>query len=205
MTDIEWGKIHEHYYKAYDRIFECLDFSKKPDRFTEENQVVNFCEAVKSVYLKDAICWYEYPWSPSKSAHKKKNSGNRFDAVVYIPSIKALLIVEAKCLRKTTKYESITNDLMRVCEQKNEQITLVQDKCIENIYVVILADYWKKTKGPQKDILDQWNSEVCNGLLHDFIEEVKDKVTDSMWTVSPDERFSPYDSYYLLSMIGEIK
>ncbi len=197
MTKQDWNDIHDNYYQAYNDIFNYLDFSGKADRFTEENQVVNFCEAVKSVF-PDTICWYEYPWKP------KSGDSKRFDAVLYIPKKKALLVLEAKCLRHSGKYQAMTNDLIRVCEKNNtDQIKLNSKYSKSKTYVVILADYWDK--GGKNNTHQEWVGQTKNGVLKNFAQAVANKnVKGPEWRAEKMGLKSNSADYYLLSMIGEI-
>jgi hypothetical protein len=43
MEETSIGQILAYYYEEYEKVFSCFDFSEKADRFTEENQTVNFC------------------------------------------------------------------------------------------------------------------------------------------------------------------
>ena len=227
--------ILSNYYAEYERIFNVFDFSDNPDRFTEENQTVNFCRAVQSVF-PDAVVWYEYPFKPvpeeyqdtakcqtcdyrnqSKKDSPKKASSNRFDSVIYIPSCQTLLIVEAKCLRKHSKYEAMYNDLARICAQKDTNIKLHNQE-ITSIYAVILADYWKKGKHAQyyMYILSDWKKglsdhyvgkESCFRCFKECSVKNLDKV-NQYWD-PPHSSPVPYSfsnsNYHLLSLIGKIK
>ena len=81
MFKAEIKKILDVYYKEYKNIFNVFGFSS--DRFTEENQTVNFCRAVQKI-CEDALVWYEYPWVNDVVKNERK-SNSRFDEVIYLP------------------------------------------------------------------------------------------------------------------------
>lgn len=227
--------ILSNYYAEYERIFRVMDFCNQPDRFTEENQTVNFCRAVQRVF-PDAVVWYEYPFTPlpmegqgaekckgcrytnkRNKKDKEKASSNRFDGVIYIPSCQILLIIEAKCLRSHSKYEAMYNDLARICMQRDTNISLRGQK-VSHIYAVILADYWKKGSRAQNyvHILEDWKEESsgcyvgkesCFQCFKNCAAEGLD--TDDQYWRPNQNATTPYSfqngKYHLLSLVGKIK
>lgn len=193
--------ILSNYYAEYERIFNVFDFSDNPDRFTEENQTVNFCRAVQSVF-PDAVVWYEYPFNGN-------DYKNRFDAVIYIPACHSLLIVEAKCLRKDSKYRAMLNDLNRICISDNyTQIKL--NGQIDTTYGIILADFWYKSgRHAYKKTLNGW----CETTSVEYTEKEQPFIDfrTNASTYLENRRWDKKDfsahreNYHLLSLIGKIK
>lgn len=202
MEEKSIEQILAYYYEEYEKVFSCFDFSEKADRFTEENQTVNFCQAVKRRF-PDAVVWYEYPFPGDKYA-------NRFDAVIYIPEENCLLIVEAKCLRHTKKYIATCNDLKRICERGREGIKLVNNSH-PTVYAVILADYWaSERKRTFLNVLQDWEK-APDDMVSDETEftdfkkytfEYLDK--EANWQAKPISA-SNNKEYHLLSLIGKVK
>ena len=196
-------KILDAYHKEYENIFNVFDFSV--DRFTEENQTVNFCRAVQKE-CKGALVWYEYPWENEEIKNLRK-SKSRFDAVIYLPKENALIIVESKCLRHKGKYKAMHSDLNRIIsENKNVKIK----NTIETVYAVILADYWSKRENSQYyNLQNYWKEGVdTKGLKQDenewfnkFVELTAEKLKDPNWNC----KGNLIKNYFLLSVIGEIK
>lgn len=195
--------IYENYKNEYNHIFEYINPIYHAERFTEENQTVNFCNALKEVFGKENIyTWFEYPWKiHGVTFGSEKNSSCRFDAVVFIKNQDNdkgnLLIIESKCLRSDSKYIAIRNDFCRIlgCKINNdnncdlEQFTdnktenkklidihILEDK-IDNVYAVILADYWYKPRAQKyRDIQKRWNKNFC-GEKKDLFDDFKDTIT----------------------------
>lgn len=194
-------EILSYYYNEYNRVFACFDFSGKADRFTEENQTVNFCRAVKEKY-PEAVTWYEHPFAG-------ENGTKRFDAVVYIKEINSLLIVEAKCLRKHSKYEAMYNDLERICKYKNQDISIF-GAANPTVYAVILADHWYKTHGIYyTDLLRNWKQGCVDACrpeekkFSDFMDKAAAEIMEPHWAVK--DFSSQYKNYHLLTMIGKVR
>jgi hypothetical protein len=204
MEETSIGQILTHYYEEYEKVFSCFAFSEKADRFTEENQTVNFCQAVKRKY-PDAVVWYEYPFPGDKYA-------NRFDAVIYIPEKNCLLIVEAKCLRHTRKYIAMKNDLVRICERGRQNINLKDSSIQPAVYAVILADYWaSKQKYSFINVLQDWEKKSKDDIVSVETEfkKFKDYAFEHLvqwpdWKVKP-ILASNNKEYHLLTLIGEVK
>ena len=202
MEETSIGEILAYYYEEYDKVFSSFDFSEKAERFTEENQTVNFCQAVKRKF-SGAVVWYEYPFPGEKYA-------NRFDAVIYIPEENCLLIVEAKCLRHTKKYIAMYRDLKRICQRGREEVKLVNNSQ-PTVYAVILADYWTwEKKHTFLNVLQDWQK-VPEDMVSDETEftdfkkyafEHLDKQAN--WTAKPIPA-SQNKEYHLLTLIGEVK
>lgn len=205
--------ILEKYYLNYNNIFEHLDprllsakTKEEINRFNEENQTINFCNAIQQE-CADAVVWYEFPWRIDGIKNgNQKISSNRFDAVVYLTKNKSLLIIEAKCLRKPSKYDDMHTDLKRICGKGDFSSIQANFPEFNDVYAVILADYWKKKSGDYKDIVSSWNSKNTDKVLVDFTTDVNDYLDDAKWESSTLERFGEkYKDYYLLTLIGKIK
>lgn len=202
--------IKDEYCKKYNNIFEYMDPRIEADRFNEENQTVNFCRTMQEIY-KDAIVWYEYPWKTEKKEDNIKDSCNRFDAVVYCPNEEILFVIEAKCLRKKSKYEALNVDLERICgkkdyERKGNKVIINIPKP-KKIYSVILADYWNcKNSRNFKNTNLRWNENLDN-ITDEFAvfkSHVQSWITEPVWIISEPKTFAKYENYYLMAMIGKI-
>lgn len=200
-------KILEAYHNEYKKLFEIFDFSA--DRFTEENQTVNFCRAVQSVY-EDAVVWYEYPWK-NDVVKNERQSSSRFDAVIYLPN-ETLVVVEAKCLRHKDKYLAMKGDLERIISH-HENVVL-RDYTIKTVYAVILADFWnsKKSTAQFHDLQKYWNASPNKdklvqdeGKMFSQFAEVAGELSNPQWNYKECSIESKKKYYYLLSMIGKVK
>ena len=211
MDKIIIEEIKKSYCQKYNEIFNYMDPRLEADRFNEENQTVNFCRALQEIY-NDAIVWYEYPWKTEKKVDNIKDSCNRFDAVVYCHNEKFLFIIEAKCLRKKSKYEALNIDLERICGKnnykRNGNKVIINIPKPKKIYSVILADYWHCEKSRSfKDIHKKWNNliETNNDEFAIFKKHVQNWIAEPIWIISEPKTFAKYENYYLMAMIGEIK
>lgn len=201
MKEMAIRNIIDTYYAEYEKVFSYFDFSEKADRFTEENQTVNFCQAVKAEF-PEAVTWYEHPFQADGAT-------NRFDAVVYIKEINSLLIVEAKCLRKHSKYEAMYHDLERICKYKNRDISIF-NAAEPTIYAVILADYWRKPKATYYcGLLRDWKR-GCVGTYRpeeakfaDFMNKATTEIIEPHWEVK--DFSSKHENYHLLTIIGKVR
>ena len=135
-------EIFEEYQRKYAKVFECLYPAKNSTGFPERNLSVNFSKAVEEVF-PSACTWFELQFGPKNNYH--------FDAIIIIPEVKTILIVESKRfsnpIRKT---EEIKNDMDRINKVKkeyfcefNERIPGFSDYTVCG---VILADVWTETK-----------------------------------------------------------
>ena len=192
-------EILDAYYEEYKKIFDVFGFSS--DRFTEENQTVNFCRAVQKE-CEGALVWYEYPWENEKIKNIRK-SKSRFDAVIYLPKENSLIIVESKCLRHKGKYEAMYNDLKRIINENNN--VKIKNK-IETVYAVILADYWSKgEKAQYHNLQNHWKNghkQDENEWFNKFVE-LTAKLENPEWNCKGN--LMANKNYYLLSMIGKVK
>lgn len=178
-------------------------------RFNEENQTINFCRAVQE-HCEDAIVWYEYPWRiEGIKEGNKKLSSNRFDAVIYLPKDRTLLIVESKCLRKPSKYNDMRNDLKRICGK--DQYTTIQANfpSFNNVYAIILADYWKRKTGNYTKVEESWKTEFDKLKETDVLFKFKSDVNEYLDVLksnsSPENKFKGFEDYFLFALIGRIK
>ena len=228
MEKLKLDKIYEKYEAEYKNVFRYISPIENAERFTEENQTLNFYNAVRAVY-PETVAWFEYPWKvDGVTFGKEKNSSNRFDAVIYIEDINTLLIVEAKCLRYDSKYEAINNDFCRILgyhDKHNngmqrfttkEKIKIHTKEFIPTkVYAVILADYWYKPKATKYvGIQNFWNDDYKSKSNYQLFDYFKNNVYKAYnngyienpdWEVLPKDKNNFPDKYYLLTMIGEIK
>ena len=229
----ELNSINTAYEAEYSHIFEHINPVLNAERFTEENQTINFFNALKKIYGEENIyAWFEYPWKiDGVTFGNNKKSSYRFDAVIFVKNKNNdkgnLLIVEAKCLRGDTKYTAINSDFCRIlgCNSKLERHTnntnkkliklhISKDK-IENIYTVILADYWKKRSAKfYKNINERWmqiNDNKQNDLFDKFQNTVqnayKKNYTDTpLWNepIHVKDIKDTNNKYYLLTLFSKI-
>lgn len=213
-------EIFEKYYAEYQRPFDYIDprnLSKASDQnlFNEHNQTVNFCNAVRMVY-PNSIAWYELSVGITYSEKHKKNGTNAIDGIVYIPEENTLLVIEAKGLRKESKFIAITNDLKRTIGELGRNETddyKIQIERPQHMYAVTLADIWS---GPDENAKDEWKIDFESKTLSsqnkckekyfnkDYgFKTLADKNKDNViWDSS--EPFKPYPkakAYRLLVML----
>ena len=169
---------------------------------------MNFCRAVQKI-CEDALVWYEYPWVNDEVKNERK-SNSRFDAVIYLPKEKALIVVVAKCLRHKGKYEAMYNDLERIIEENNKVI--INNNKIKTIYAVILADFWngKRKNSQYYNLQNYWKKDVdTNGFKQDENEWFNKFVELTAELESPDwnckGNLIDNKNYHLLSVIGKVK
>ena len=178
MENNKLKKIYEKCEQEYTNIFRYISPIENAERFTEENQTLNFYNAVRSIY-PNTVAWFEYPWKPNKTSPPK-----RFDAIILSKDEKTsktiLFIVEAKCLRSNKKHQAIKKDFLRTIGKDENGNTFtdsirIHTSCPTEVYTVILADYWNK-----KDIVltDNWvePSKNCDKPKYqEFIDLVNKK------------------------------
>lgn len=204
------------YYEEYQRPFKYIDprnLSKNSNKnlFNEHNQTVNFCSAVRH-YFKDSVAWYEL--SIGKTI---KGGTNAIDGIVYIPDEKTLLIIEAKGLRKLSKFKAIHTDLLRSIGKNRitEQEILdyqIQLQPPEHVYAITLADVWGATGGKNND----WNKYFINAKLSNKADCQNEFSTGFQETVSQNNGFVKWwgsdaikiknknEKYHLLAMVYEL-
>lgn len=231
MENLKLKEIYEAYILEYEKIFKYISPANHAERFTEENQTLNFFNAVRKVH-ESAVAWFEYPWKVKGITFgKKKNSSKRFDAIIYIEKLNVLLIVESKCLRNQNKYKAMTNDFCRTlgrfgyiegendCDfssfvEKHEKIKIhLNGKNPAKVYTVILADYWHRPGATTyKEIHNYWNNKnnyKGTNYYSKFLGILKEATKTGIITV-PEMQVSQLknslsDKYHLLTMIAEIK
>ena len=233
MINLDLVNIYNYYTKEYEKIFNHILPINHAERFTEENQTLNFFNAVRKVHAS-AVAWFEYPWNvKGVTFGKEKSSSKRFDAIIYIEKLNVLLIVESKCLRNQNKYKAITNDFCRtlgrygyrddeeICDfkpfvgtDKKLNIHLNGNKPAK-VYSVILADYWHKPKATTyKNIHTHWKIDTDNNYQGtDYYSKFLGIINEASETgiiSTPETQVlqisnSLLDKYHLLTMIAEIK
>lgn len=227
MESLKLDKIYEQYEKEYENIFKYISPAKIAERFTEENQTLNFYNAVRSIY-PETVAWFEYPWKvKGVTSGDVKSSSKRFDAVIYVKEINAMLIVESKCLRYDSKYKAINKDFCRILgcnytDNNNIQSFTTSDKIIirtnqitpTNVYSVILADYWNKPSAKSyKNIQNFWTKEIDNKSGYELFDKFKENIEKAKinryidapdWKVIPKGNETFPNKYYLLTLIAKI-
>lgn len=231
MENLKLKEIYEAYKLEYEEIFKYISPANHAERFTEENQTLNFFNAVRKVH-ESAVAWFEYPWNVKGITFgKKKNSSKRFDAIIYIEKLNVLLIVESKCLRNQNKYKAMTNDFCRTLGrfgyiegendrdfssfvEKHEKIKIhLNGKNPAKVYTVILADYWHRPSATTyKEIHNYWNNKN-NYRGTDYYSKflcIINEASETGIISTPETQVlqisnSLLDKYHLLTMIAEIK
>lgn len=231
MESMKLKEIYEVYKLEYEKVFNHILPINHAERFTEENQTLNFFNAVRKVH-ESAVAWFEYPWNvKGVTFGKEKSSSKRFDAIIYIEELNALLIIESKCLRNQNKYKAMTNDFCRtlgrcgyrddeeICdftpfvETDNKLKIHLNGKKPAKVYSVILADYWYKPKATTyKNIHNYWknkNNYKGTDYYSKFLGILKE-ATETGIVSTPETQVlqisnSLLDKYHLLTMIAEIK
>ena len=139
-----YSQIFSHYYPAHNST-----------GFTERNLTCNFAFAIKSLYPNDSFIWFEAPIDLKNSKH--------VDAVAFIPSKKAMLIIEAKRFSNLKqKIREIEEDIERI--QNLEHYYLLKTGLVGSIVVefaigIILSDIWLETDGKTR-WFQQWH-QIC--------------------------------------------
>ena len=153
-AQIDFKEIIENYYcKEYIRPLKYIDprnVSKSGDTYllNEHNQTVAFYNAVKKYYegKHEVVAWFEL--SIGKNPPKKeggRESTNAIDAIIYISGLDTLFIVEAKGLRKESKFQAILDDFKRMIgtnRVKSPSDYKIQMEKPSQVYAITLADIW---------------------------------------------------------------
>jgi hypothetical protein len=155
------SRILQEYINVYINILESYYPAKRSIGFTERNQTVNFSKAIEKVY-PFAFTWFEVPF--------EDDSKNHFDAIVIIPEVKEIFIIEAKRFSDgNSKVVSVGKDIKRI-ENYNYisgAIETLKDSNQYSIYGVLLADLWTENSIKNK-ISDKW----CLGPDNFFTDEL---------------------------------
>jgi len=173
MVD-EYDLIVKNYYPAHDST-----------GLMEANQVHLFIKSLtNNNTIKDAFSWLEPP------LEKVGRSYPHIDGVVFIPSKKTAIFIEAKRMSNINKKISeIYSDVDRLLVDENrEHILKKVEFDVEHHYVVYLADVWLETDN-KRSIPHWWCSdEIPEGILQSrsirykeretFIERMNSKGTE---------------------------
>lgn len=165
-------EILEKYYQEYQRPLKYLDprnISKTGDPYllNEHNQTVHFYHALRNFYPQwDVIGWFELSIGKKlPTTQNGKSSTNALDGIVYIPETNTLFIIEAKGLRKETKFTAITKDFQRTIGTNRAQYPndyILQMPRPSQMYAITLADLWGKPTGNRTD---GWDIDFQNSKL----------------------------------------
>lgn len=234
MENVNFDEIYKCYKEEYEKIFKIIYPENHAERFTEENQTLNFYNAIRSIY-KDTIAWFEYPWRiDGVTFAEEKSSSKRFDGVVYVPELDSMFIVEAKCLRNKNKYEAMADDLCRILgmygsecpegKKPSDSFTEVgkvkihtDRKVPRKVYAVILADFWCKSRSRTYRKIDKhWETEESRqayGVKDNYFNflEILKKAEAFGIIKTPEckalslENKNLGEKYKLLTLIAEIK
>ncbi len=207
MEKFNLDKIYKQYETEYKNIFRYISPADNAERFTEENQTLNFYNAVRSTY-PNTFAWFEYPWKPDKTSPPK-----RFDAIIFSKdeetSKTILFIVEAKCLRSNKKHHAMRKDFLRTIGKDENKKTFtdsirIHTLCPTEVYTVILADYWNKQNCVVNNNWLEHSKNCDKPKFQDFINLVKENspsIEKPSWNV-----ISLLESkYHLLTMVAKIK
>ncbi len=194
-------KVFEEYHKKYVNVFNCLYPAKNSTGFPERNLSVNFSKAIEEVFTS-ACTWFEFQFGPKNNFH--------FDAIIIIPEVKTILIVESKRFSNPiSKIEEIKNDMDRINKVKKEYFCEFDERIPKfadySVCGVILADEWTETKR-KKEVKESFER---GNFIETFLPSIDkehfhngsyyaygfDGVTDYQWV---------NNNYYLVSMIWEV-
>ena len=159
MDKLNTSKCFQGYLDRYINLLEKYYPAHGSTGFTERNQSVNFASAVEAVY-PDAFTWYEAPIGDRRNEH--------VDAVIFIPSIHGMVMIESKRFSNTgKKLKDTAADIMRISKRDNHLAVVAgldqrYKSCLENVYGLVLADVWLETSTKNK-IFNTWGK--------DFFEE----------------------------------
>ncbi|PKH55971.1 hypothetical protein CXF83_12160 [Shewanella sp. Choline-02u-19] len=160
-----------HLIKEYDFIFDNYYPSHDSTGFMEVNQVHLFIKSLG--YLKgDAFAWLEPPL---------KKVGIKYphiDGVVFIPSEKSVVFIEAKRIDKPNKkVNEVYRDINRLLIEDNRKHIISKANFeIEKHFIVYLADLW--LEGSHKESIPFWwtskeNHKDMNGVISKRYKEKK--------------------------------
>ncbi len=193
--------VFEKYQKKYAKVFKCLYPAKNSTGFPERNLSVNFSKAVEEVF-PSACTWFEFQFGPKNNFH--------FDAVIIIPEVKAILIVESKRFSNPmAKTEEIRRDIDRINKVKQEYFHEFAERIPGfsefSVCGVILADVWTETKR-KEEIKESFEK---GDFIETFLPTIEEKQcrnrsyyicgfdgdTDYQWVNK---------NYYLVSILWEV-
>jgi hypothetical protein len=216
--------ILSSYFDEYCRPLAYLDprnLSKKSDRnlFHEHNQTTNFYHAVRR-HFDDAVIWFELSIGKKLPNTKKgKESTNAIDGIIYIPQCDTLLIIEAKGLRKKSKFIDILNDLNRTLGKSRTPADIssykLQLRKTQHVYAITLADIWgDKDRAEHSRFQKDWDinftdSEVTSkaasqAAFSKYAERVNANPNVIWWSSKTFQIAPATPNYRLLAMIYEM-
>lgn len=194
-------EVYEKYRNKYAKIFKCLYPAKNSTGFPERNLSVNFSKAVEEIF-PSACTWFEFQFGPKNNFH--------FDAVIIIPEIKTILIVESKRFSNpTVKTEEIGSDMDRINKVKKDYYSEFADRIPGfsgfTVCGVILADVWTETKRKEK-IKESFEKE---NFVETFLPlSGEDRFHNGSYHVCGFDGVTEYqwvnNNYYLVSMMWEV-
>ncbi len=203
MTDFHEAtrSIFEKYKENYVKVFRRLYPAKNSTGFPERNLSVNFSKAVECLFPESST-WFEFQFGEKNNLH--------FDAVVIIPELKRILIIEAKRFSNPPqKAKEIHHDMLRVgsvaSEYYKEFADRIPDFSAYSVSGVILADVWTETD--VKTAIKDSFLNCC--FLETFIPSLpKDFFRNGSYHVRGFEDATDYPcintNYYLVSMIWDV-
>ncbi|EGV1833452.1 hypothetical protein AB5Q63_004679 [Vibrio parahaemolyticus] len=122
---------------TYERMLCSFYPARDSTGFTEQNQVHNFVNALKTALDDaDSVHWLEFPWV-SKSEH--------IDGMVFSPKYKSIFYIEAKRLSKSIQKSLVVDDIERVISNDRSFINS-NELYAENEYIIALSDVWLEDK-----------------------------------------------------------
>ncbi len=130
---------------TYERMLCSFYPARDSTGFTEQNQVHNFVNALKSALDDDgSIHWLEFPWV-DKSEH--------IDGIVFSPKYKSIFYIEAKRLSKSIQKSLMVKDIARVIDNDRSFINN-NELYADNEYIIALSDVWLEDKW--KTAIPRW-------------------------------------------------
>ena len=193
--------VFDEYQKLYAKVFKRMYPAKNSTGFPERNLSVNFSKAVEEVF-PSACTWFEFQFGPKNNFH--------FDAVIMIPEIKTVLVVESKRFNNpAAKIREIKSDMDRINMVKMDYFSEFAERIpgFSDLTVcgVILADVWTETK--RKEEIKQ--SFEKGYFIETFLPSIEENhFHDGTYHVCGFEGATDYQwlnkNYYLVSMIWEV-
>ncbi|HCM0713038.1 hypothetical protein NB591_07065 [Vibrio parahaemolyticus] len=122
---------------TYERMLCSFYPARDSTGFTEQNQVHNFVNALKTALDdENSVHWLEFPWV-------KKNE--HIDGMVFSPKYKSIFYIEAKRLSKSIQKSLVVKDIERVVSSDRSFINC-NDLYADHEYIIVLSDVWLEDK-----------------------------------------------------------
>ena len=190
----------DHYQQKYTKVFQNLYPAKNSTGFPERNLSVNFSKAIEESF-PSAISWFEYQFGANNNLH--------YDAVVIIPELKAVYIIESKRFSSPKeKIDEIKSDMIRInaisTAYNKEFADRIKDFAGYSAFGVILADVWTETK-KKKAIKESFDN---HSFVDVYLSEIATSFTNGRYFVNGFNGQTSHtwlnENYFLVSMIWNV-